>query len=57
MVAIVDANDVTMITAALEAAGETVFPIGRIEAGTHGCTVRGLAGTWSARADWTATHG
>jgi phosphoribosylformylglycinamidine cyclo-ligase len=57
MVAIVDANDVTMITAALEAAGETVFPIGRIEAGTHGCTVRGSAGTWSARADWTATHG
>ncbi len=57
MVAIVDANDVTTITAALEAAGETVFPIGRIEAGTHGCTVRGSAGTWSARADWTATHG
>ncbi len=57
MVAIVDAKDVTMITAALEAAGETVFPIGRIEAGTHGCTVRGSAGTWSARADWTATHG
>jgi phosphoribosylformylglycinamidine cyclo-ligase len=57
MVAIVDANDVTMITAALETAGETVFPIGRIEAGTHGCTVRGSAGTWSARADWTATHG
>ncbi|WP_159510595.1 phosphoribosylformylglycinamidine cyclo-ligase [Sphingomonas sp. T1] len=57
MVAIVDANDVTMITAALKAAGETVFPIGRIEAGTHGCTVRGSAGTWSARADWTATHG
>ncbi len=57
MVAIVDAGDVTMITAALEAAGETVFPIGRIEAGTHGCTVRGSAGTWSARADWTATHG
>jgi phosphoribosylformylglycinamidine cyclo-ligase len=57
MVAIVDANDVAMITAALEAAGETVFPIGRIEAGTHGCTVRGSAGTWSARADWTATHG
>jgi phosphoribosylformylglycinamidine cyclo-ligase len=57
MVAIVDAGDVTMITAALEAAGETVFPIGRIEAGTHGCTVRGSAGTWSARAEWTATHG
>ncbi len=57
MVAIVDANEMTTITAALEAAGETVFPIGRIEAGTHGCTVRGSAGTWSARADWTATHG
>jgi len=44
------------VTAALEAAGETVFPIGRIEPGKKGCTVTGSAGTWSARSDWTATH-
>jgi len=41
---------------ALEEAGETVFVIGDVEAGAKGCTVRGAAGTWSARADWSATH-
>jgi phosphoribosylformylglycinamidine cyclo-ligase len=44
------------ITAVLEAAGETVLRIGRIEAGEKGCTVVGVAGTWSARSDWSATH-
>jgi len=57
MVVIVSADEAAAVTAALEAANETVFTIGRIEAGTHGCTVRGSAGTWSAREDWTATHG
>ncbi len=57
MVVIVSADEAEAVTAALEAADETVFTIGRIEAGTHGCTVRGSAGTWSAREDWTATHG
>lgn len=57
MVAIVSADEAEAVTAALEAANETVFTIGSIETGTHGCTVRGSAGTWSARADWTATHG
>jgi phosphoribosylformylglycinamidine cyclo-ligase len=33
-----------------------VLTIGTIEAGQRGCTVTGSAGTWSARADWTATH-
>ena len=57
MVVIVSADEAEAVTAALEAADETVFMIGAIEAGAHGCTVRGSAGTWSARADWTATHG
>ena len=41
---------------ALEAAGETVFTVGRVEAGPRGCTVSGSAETWWARSDWTATH-
>ena len=45
------------VSGALEAAGESVFSIGRVEPGAKGCTVRGSAGTWSARADWSATHG
>jgi phosphoribosylformylglycinamidine cyclo-ligase len=57
MVVIVGADEAEAVAAALEAADETVFTIGRIEAGTLGCTVRGSAGTWSAREDWTATHG
>ena len=51
------ADEAEAVTAALEAANETVFTIGSIETGAHGCTVRGSAGTWSARTDWTATHG
>lgn len=57
MVVIVSADEAEAVTAALQAADETVFAIGRIETGSHGCTVRGSAGTWSAREDWTATHG
>ncbi|UVO49213.1 phosphoribosylformylglycinamidine cyclo-ligase [Sphingomonas sp. SUN019] len=56
MVAVVAAEDVEQVTAALKTAGETVFRIGAVEAGARGCTVRGSAETWSARADWTATH-
>jgi phosphoribosylaminoimidazole synthetase len=44
------------VTTRLEAAGETVFPVGRIEAGDKGCTVRGSVETWSAKAEWSATH-
>ncbi len=56
MAVIVAADEADTVTAALTAAGETVFAIGRIEAGAKGCTVRGSTETWSARADWTATH-
>ena len=50
MAAIVAADEADAVTAALEQAGETVFRIGRIEAGQRGCTVTGGDETWSARA-------
>ena len=56
MVAIVGEADVAQVTQRLGAAGEIVHRIGRIEPGEAGCTVRGSAGTWSAREDWSATH-
>jgi len=56
MVTIVREADATEVTERLEAAGETVHRIGRIEVGQAGCTVTGSAGTWSAREDWSATH-
>ena len=56
MVAIVSERDAAGVTEALAAAGETVHRIGAIEASQKGCTVRGSAETWSARAAWSATH-
>jgi phosphoribosylformylglycinamidine cyclo-ligase len=56
MVAIVRDDEATQIIERLEAAGETVFRIGHVEAGEAGCTVGGSAETWSARESWTATH-
>jgi phosphoribosylformylglycinamidine cyclo-ligase len=56
MVAAVAAQDAEPIAAALSEAGETVFRIGTVEEGPRGCTVFGPAETWSARADWSATH-
>ena len=56
MVAIVSADDADTVTQALETEGETVHPIGVVEAGEMGCTVSGSADTWSAREDWSATH-
>lgn len=56
MAVIVAPDDAEGVVEALEAAGETVFTIGNVEAGERGCTVRGNAGTWSARGDWSATH-
>ena len=57
MVLVVDEGDVASVTSDLEAAGETVHRIGRIDAGEKGCTVSGSIETWSARAAWSATHG
>ncbi len=56
MVTVVRESDAASITADLEAAGETVFRIGTVEAGEKGCTVKGSADTWSARDTWSATH-
>lgn len=56
MVAIVDEQEAGEAIERLEAAGETIFRIGHVEAGQSGCTVSGGAGTWSARESWTATH-
>ena len=53
---VVAADQAQAVAATLTEAGETVVTIGRIEAGERGCTVKGSAGTWSAKADWTATH-
>ncbi len=56
MVLAVDAANVEIVRTRLEKAGETVLPVGRIMKGERGCTVRGDAGTWSARSDWQVTH-
>jgi len=56
MVAAVAAGDAETVAAGLREAGETVFRIGEVVEGPRGCTVFGAAETWSARADWSATH-
>ena len=56
MAVIVSANEADAVTQALESAGETVFRIGRLEAGQRGCTVNGAAGRWGSARDWSATH-
>ncbi len=56
MVLAVAPADVADVSAALIAAGETVFDIGKIVPGDRGCTVRGGDETWSARGAWEATH-
>ena len=56
MVLMVPEDHAETVTRRLEDAGETVFPIGEVEAGTRGCDVVGAAGLWSAQGDWTAEH-
>ena len=56
MVAVVAADAADAVAATLTDAGETVFAIGRIDAGPRGCTVRGPDESWGARGDWSATH-
>ena len=56
MAVIVAPEQAKAVTSVLEGAGETVFEIGRIEAGQRGCTVTGVAGTWNSTEDWSATH-
>jgi len=56
MVAIVAPDEAEAVSRALSGSGETVHRIGLIEPGERGCTVRGPAGSWSAREGWSATH-
>lgn len=56
MVLAVEPDQAEALTAELRAAGETVVNVGAITEGEKGCTVRGPAGTWSAKSDWEATH-
>jgi phosphoribosylformylglycinamidine cyclo-ligase len=56
MAVIVAPDQAQAVTAELTGAGETAFGIGQIERGERGCTVRGSAEAWSARAPWSATH-
>jgi len=56
MVLAVDSSRVEEVLADLSMAGETAFTVGSITEGAKGCTVRGSAGTWSAKGDWKATH-
>jgi phosphoribosylformylglycinamidine cyclo-ligase len=56
MAVIVDAEQQAEVVRALEGAVQTVFEIGKVEAGQRGCTVSGKAGTWNSDEDWSATH-
>jgi phosphoribosylformylglycinamidine cyclo-ligase len=56
MAVLVSPDDANIVAQKLEDAGETLFRIGRIEAGPKGCTVAGPAGSWSTPRDWSATH-
>ena len=56
MVLAVEPSNAEVVRSRLQGAGETVLAVGRIVEGAKGCTVRGSAGTWAAREDWSATH-
>ena len=56
MAVVVAPADADAVTAALEAAGETVHRIGRIAPGEKGCTVSGGDESWAKRDAWSATH-
>jgi phosphoribosylformylglycinamidine cyclo-ligase len=56
MAVVVAPDDAADVTAALEAAGETVHRIGHLAKGAKGCTVAGGSDTWSAMAAWSATY-
>jgi phosphoribosylformylglycinamidine cyclo-ligase len=56
MAVVVGSDNVDAAVASLEAAGEHVHRIGRIEKGEKGCTVSGSDETWAKRDAWSATH-
>ena len=56
MIVAVSEDKAGTVKSRLEAVGETVHEVGSIVEGERGCTVSGKAGTWSAKADWEASH-
>ncbi|MDQ3247507.1 MAG: phosphoribosylformylglycinamidine cyclo-ligase [Pseudomonadota bacterium] len=56
MAVIVSASEAQGVASDLEAAGETVLRIGRLQAGDRGCTVSGAGGTWGSTDPWSASH-
>jgi phosphoribosylformylglycinamidine cyclo-ligase len=56
MAAITAMDEAEAVIAALGAAGEAAFRIGRVIAGEKGCTVSGSTETWGGRTPWSATH-
>jgi phosphoribosylformylglycinamidine cyclo-ligase len=56
MAVIVSEDAAEEVSAQLDAAGERVFEIGRIEPGRRGCTVSGAVGSWNAPRTWSVTH-
>ena len=56
MVLAVEDAEADSLARDLEAAGETVLRVGRIEPGERGCTVRGSQGTWGGKEGWEARH-
>ena len=56
MAVVVAPAEAEAVSNELTLAGEIVHRIGTIAEGAKGCTVRGSAGTWSARGEWVASH-
>ena len=56
MIAVVRPDQADTVKTNLEAAGEAVHVIGRVEEGVRGCIVAGSAEAWSARSAWEAVH-
>ena len=56
MILAVAPAEAAAVTAALKAAGETVFAVGAIVAGAKGCELRGGAGLWGQAEGWVASH-
>src|SRR5689334_24049572 len=55
MAIIVAPHEAEGVTASLQRGEETIYEIGRIEAGNRGCTVSG-SDNWGSSGDWSATH-
>ena len=54
MVAIVEPERAQDVKSRLECSGERVMEVGRIEEGSRGCTVTGVADSWNSPGEWSA---